>query len=294
MLKVWSAPEARLSAGFLAFCLMAAAVATQAQNSQASPSASEHPASQAATKPNPDHELLAKASSLYYSTARAGLNSFSCEVHPDWRGIILSTQAGSAVAADDPRVVLLKSVKITLHGNPKGGSTIDWNPAPNPEKPLDEDSTKMLNAMRDGTNQILKGFLQAWAPFVDGSVIPADSEGLEITHTEKGHTIHGDVSGTSFTELLDDSLILQHFDVVSGGAIVNFVPTYKPTEKGLLISSFHAHIQPPGVQPDQAQEMNVEIDYQTLHGFPIPAKILVAIANTGTFNFTFDGCTVNQ
>src|ERR1039458_789145 len=69
------------------------------------PSASEHPAPQAATKPNPDHELLAKASSLYYSTARAGLNSFSCEVHPDWRGIILSTQAGSAVAADDPRVV---------------------------------------------------------------------------------------------------------------------------------------------------------------------------------------------
>ena len=295
MHRISSASTARLTAALFAFSLVAAAAAGHAQSPPAAnPSASSQSASQAASKPSPNDELLAKATKLYYSTTKAGLNSFTCEVHPDWREIMLSTQPGSTVAADDPRVSLFKSVKITLHGQLKGGSSLDWNPAPNPEHPPDEDSTKMLDSMHKGTNQILLGFMQFWTPFVDGSVIPADSAGLEIAKTEKGHRIHGDVSGTSFTELLDDSLILQHFDVVTGGAIVNFAPSYKPTDKGLLVNAFLAHIQPPGVPPDQAQEMHVEIEYQTLRGFLIPAKINMDVVKSGTFNFVLDGCTVNQ
>jgi hypothetical protein len=293
MRKLWSVSPARLLAALLpvllTVCLIAAAAA-HAQNPPASPTAPSTPAA----KPSANDEFLAKAGKLYYSTAKSGLNGFACAAHPDWHTLFLSASKGAAVAADDPRIVLLQTVKITLHGQLKGGSTLDWNTASNPAKPLDQDSTNMLENMHKATNQTLQGFMQFWAPFVDGSVIPANSEGLEIAQTANGHSIHLDASGTSLTEVFDSSLILQQFDVVvTGGTTVNFTPTYKPTQNGLLVSAFKAHIQPAGVPPGQAQEMQVEIEYQTLGGFPIPAKINMDVVNSGTFNFVLDGCTVN-
>jgi hypothetical protein len=247
-----------------------------------------------AAKPSPNDELLARATKLYYSTAKAGLNSFSCQVHPDWGTLFVSGNKGAPVDPADPRILLLKSVKITLNGKLKGGSTLDWKPAANPDKPLDADSTSMLESMHSATEQTLQGFMQFWTPFMDGSVIPGDAEGLDLTKTAAGHKIHADTNGTSLTEVLDDSLILKEFDVTTNGMVVNFSPSYKPTAQGLLVNAFHAHIQPPGVQPDQAQEMNVAIDYQTIKGFPIPSILKMDVVNTGTFNFQLDGCTVNE
>ena len=282
MLKISSTSSARLSAAFLAVCLMAANAL--AQTSPASPAA----------KPNPNDELLARATKLYYSTTKAGLSTFSCEVHPNWQVLFVSGNKGSTVDPNDPRILLLKSVKIILNGKLKGGSTLDWKPAANPEKPLDADSTAMLESMHSATEQTLQGFMQFWTPFMDGSVIPADSEGLEMTKTATDHKIHADTNGTSLTEVLDNSLILKEFDVTTNGMVVNFSPSYKSTDKGLLVNAFHAHIQPPGVQPDQAQEMNVSIEYQTIKGFPIPGILKMDVINSGTFNFQLDGCTVNE
>jgi len=290
MLKFPVASPLRLVATVSAFCIMAATAAAHAQNSQASPSTSAH----SAASLSPDDELLARASKLYYSTAKAGLDSFVCEVHPDWHTIFVSASKNVEIAEDDPRIVLLKTVKITLHGRLKGGSTVDWTPPANPDSPIDANTRRMLESMHETTNQSLQGFMQFWTPFVDGSAIPDSAEGLEIEKTEKGHTIRATLSGTSLTESLDDSLILQRFDVVSGGMTAHFAPSFKPTDKGLLVNAFHAHIQAPGVQPDKAQEINVEIEYQSIHGFPIPARINMQVVNSGTFNFVLDACSVNH
>jgi hypothetical protein len=280
----------RLMAALSAFCIMAATAPARAQNAQADPSTSAHSAS----SPSPGDELMARASKLYYSTTKAGLDSFVCEVHPDWHTIFVSANKNAPIGGDDPRIILLKSIEITLHGRLKGGSTVDWTPPANPDSPIDADTTRMLDSMHNTTNQSLQGFMQFWTPFVDGSAIPDSAEGVEIAKTEKGHTIHASLSGTSLTESLDDSLILQRFDVVSGGMTVHFAPSFKPTSKGLLVNAFHAHIQPPGIEPDQAQEINVEIEYQPIHGFPIPARINIQVVNSGTFNLVLDGCSVNQ
>ena len=39
--------------------------------------------------------------------------------------------------------------------------------------------------------------------------------------------------------------------------------------------------------------MNVDIDYQTINGFPIPDKLNMEVIGTGKFNFTFDGCATS-
>jgi hypothetical protein len=248
----------------------------------------------ASSAPGADDAWLKKAGSLYYSTAKAGLSGFDCVVHPDWRTLFASASAGSQVAEDDARILLLQSVKINLHAQLQGGSTLEWTPDASTSQPLDEDSTTLLKKMHEVTEQTLEGFLQFWTPFVDGSVVPASADGLTITHTGSVNTIHAQDSDTALTETFSNDMMLEHFDVDMNGISIKFQPAYKPTGQGLLVKSFQAHVQPAGVPPEQAQEMHVDIEYQTLEGFPIPSRLNMEMTNTGNFNFVLDGCTVSR
>jgi len=243
---------------------------------------------------NPDEAWLASAGKLYYSTAKEGLRDFDCNVRPDWHGLFASAAKDAPGSQEDARIVLLKSVKVAIHARLKGGSTIEWVQPSSQDKPLDADSVKLLSDMHGATEQTLQGFLQFWIPFVDGSVVPDSAAGLEIKHTPTGHSIHADQGGTAVTELFDNNLLLQNFDVNMSGTSVKFSPTYKPTQKGLLVSGFLAHILPAGAPPEQTQEMHVTIDYQNVNGFNLPSKLGMEVVGTGIFNFTFDGCTTNQ
>jgi hypothetical protein len=281
-----------------ALLLVLSAVAALAQNAPPLQGVAPTQPGASAVSSSADDAWLAKTGKLYYSTTRAGLGGFDCAVHPDWRALFTTSSPGTQVSEDDAHVVLLKSVKITLHahlqaGAAAGGSTMDWNPEPHPGEPLDAASSEMLTRMHDATEQTLEGFLQFWTPFVDGSTVPDSAEGLTITHTDTGHTIHAEQGDMAMTETFSSDLLLEHFDVDMKNVSIKFQPAYKPTDQGLLVKSFQAHVQPAGAA-DQAEDMHVDIEYQTLDGFFIPARLNVAIANSGTMNFVFDGCTVSR
>lgn len=298
MLEFVSAPRSRRAPAVL-FLVFAAGALWAQQPSTAEPPAAGAPAAQSsAAKPatpesKANDEMLVRAGKLYYSTARAGLTAFDCAIQPDWHLLFTTANKGAVIAEGDPRVVLLKSVRITLHGRLKGGSTLDWNPAAaNPDKPLDQDSTSMLETMHGATEQTLQGFMQFWTPFVDGSAVPPNSEGLEITKSETGYTLHAETKDAKVTEQMDNQLVLTHFDVVMDKATVKFQPTYKSTDKGLVVAGFLAHILPAGAAPEQEQEMHVGIEYQDIQGFLIPAQLNMTVVGTGTFNFALEGCSV--
>jgi len=254
---------------------------------------SQRAAQPEAVSPTTDDAWLKKTGSLYYSTAKAGLGGFDCAVHPDWRTLIASSSANSPVSSDDARVVLLENVKINLHAHIHGESTMDWSTVESNGKPLDRDSSALLTQMREATEQTLEGFLQFWTPFVDGSVVPQSAQGLTITHDGTLDRIHAEESDTALTETFSSD-VLEHFDVKMNGISIQFQPAYRRTEQGLLVKSFQAHVQPAGVPADHAQEMRVDIEYQTLEGFPIPARLNMETTNTGQFNFVLDGCTVSR
>ncbi len=197
------------------------------------------------------------------------------------------------MAEDDPRIILLKNVKITMHARMKGGSTLDWVAASNPDKALDQSSTDLLDGMHQSVQQTLEGFLQFWSPFMEGTVVPDSTQGLEITHTPTEHTIHAKQGTTELTEVFSSDLVLKQFNVNLGSTSIKFAPAYKPTPQGLLVNAFDAHIMPAGVPPEQAQVMKVGIEYQTANGLTIPAQLNMEVEGTGTFNFTFDTCTTN-
>jgi hypothetical protein len=261
-----------------------------------SPAAGTPPLTQdaPATTPSPDNAWLARVNKLYYSSAKAGLTGFDCAVHPEWHTLFVSAAKGESVAEDDPRIVLLRTVKITMHARmAMTGSTIDWQPPAATDKPLDESSSALLDGMHRSIQQTLEGFLQFWTPFMTGSVVPDSADGLQITHTGEGHTIHAEQGTTALTEVFSSDLVLKQFNVVMSGTSIKFSPVYKPTDQGLLVNGFVAHIQPDGAPPEQAQEMKVAIEYQPVDGLIIPGHLKMDVAGTGTFDFTFDGCSAN-
>jgi hypothetical protein len=289
MNRIFLSSTPRLLAIFLVPCFAGSAVT--AQNS--APAQAPVAAASQSAQPNPDNEWLAKTSKLYYSSARAGLTAFDCSIHPDWRTLFASAVAGATVPDGDPRIALLNAVKITVHARMKGGSTIEWVAESNPDKPLDQTSTDLLDGMHKSVEQTLEGFLQFWGPFMEATVVPDSTEGLEITHTPTVHTIHARQAGTELTEIFSGDLVLQQFNVNMSSASIKFSPTYKPTPQGLLVNAFEAHIMPDGVPPAQEQLMKVAIEYQPVGTLLVPGKLHMEVVGTGIFNFTFEGCTTN-
>lgn len=289
-----------LSAAVLAAVLAACvAVAGVAQNAPPASNQTgvQQPTAKTAAEASKDTKeldaLLAKTAALYYSTTKAGLTGFDCAVHPDWRLVFLQANPGTAVAADDPRVALLQSVKITLHVKMKGGATLEWVP-PSPAAAFDKEQTELLDRMHQATEQTMQGFIQFWTPFMDGSVVPASTEGLEVKRQDKGFTVHGEDGSTTLTEVFSNEMILEQFNVVLNGTSIKFSPAYK-TMPGrlLLVNDFRARILPAGATPVQEQNMHVGVEYQTVGGFPIPGKLAMEVAGTGSFNTVLDGCQVN-
>lgn len=238
-----------------------------------------------------DDALLARTAKLYYSTRTTGLTGFDCAVHPDWRPLFESSVKHSTVSENDPNVLMLKTVAITLHARLNGKSIVDWKPPSDSAAPAG--GTFILEQMHKAVDQTLKGFIQFWRPFVDGSAVPPNSKGLEITHAATGTTLHSTQLDANFTEVFSDTLVLQQFSVVTAGNSFNFQPSYESTDRGLLISRFVVDIRPENAPADKSQKMNVEIYYLNIDGYPIPSKLNVEVVGKAVFNFALDDCRVN-
>ena len=138
--------------------------------------------------PDADVAFLARASDLYYSSSKAGLRGFDCQVHPDWHSLFISAEQDPP----SPTTIRIQRAEVGQHHAPRPAhrrSSLDWKPpAGAPAKPLNPDLADLLNSMHQGLRSTLHGFMQFWSPFIDGSVIPATPDGLQITHSLKGHT----------------------------------------------------------------------------------------------------------
>ena len=253
-------PE-RTAVILLSFVVAASAWA-QRPGSGAASTSSQDAVSQghAGSAGSDDDASLARTAKLYYSTRTAGLTGFDCAVHPDWRTLFESSVKHSTVSENDPNVLMLKSVAITLRARLNGKSMVDWKPSSDSPAPAGADF--LLEQMHKAVDKTLEGFMQFWTPFVDGSVVQPNSKGLEITHASTGTTLHSRQPGVDVTE----------------------------ADKGLLVSRFIVEIRPENAP---AQKMNVEIYYLNIDGYPIPSTLNIEVVGTGIFNFALDGCRVN-
>ena len=287
---------ARFACAYMVFALATAAAV--AQSSASNPNEAPATGQQSATGSQPavgqtsaDNEWLAKTSNLYFSSAKAGLAGFSCEIHPDWRALFASANKGGEVAANSAYLDQLNKVKVRMHARMKGGSTVEWLVDSSDGKPPSDDAGGVIDSMHQTVQQILEGFMQFWSPFMEVTVVPPKADGLEITHGPTSHTIHAVQGTTELTEIFNNKLVLEHFNVALAGTSIKLSPTFEPTPQGLLVKSFAAEIMPAGATPEQMQKMQVRVDYQTVNNQKIPGQLNMEISGAGNFNFAFEGCT---
>lgn len=278
---------ARLPA-MLAISISLVAATAGAQNSTPSAGQTHAPAT---GQQSPENEWLAKTASIYYSSAKAGLTGFTCDVHPDWRALFVSASKGADASASDPNLLELNKVKVRMHARMKGASTIEWLVDSSEGPPANSNTESVIDSMHQTVQQMLEGFMQFWSPFMEVSVVPNKADGLEITHTPATHTIHAKQGNTELTEIFNGNLVLEHFDVALAGTTIKFAPTFESTPQGLLVKKFAADIRPAGATPQQTQRMQVRVNYQTLNNQMIPGQVNMEIVGTGAFNFAFDGCS---
>ena len=273
----------------LAISIALATTAACAQNS--APSEGKTPAP-AAGQQNPENEWLAKTAKVYYSSAKAGLTGFTCGIRPDWRALFISATKGTDVPANDPNLLQLNKVKVRLHARMKGASTVEWLVDSSDGAPSNSNTEAVIDSMHETVQQMLEGFMQFWSPFMEVSVVPSKADGLEITHTPAAHTIHAKQGDTELTEIFNRDLVLEHFDVTLAGTSIKFAPAFEPTPQGMLVKAFTAEIRPAGAAPQQVQKMQVSVNYQTLNSQMIPNQVSMEVVGTGTFNFAFEGCSI--
>ena len=240
---------------------------------------------------NANNEWLAQTAKLYYSSAKAGLKGFDCALAPDWQAFFASRDGGTVSASDVTAVTLLNSVKVAVHTRMDGGTILDWNP---PAQQLDPAQTALLDQMHGAVNQMVQGFVQFWSPFIESQVVPDSADGLDMTTTaDGGKQIHVAAGQVDVTENFDSGRILRQYNVTMSGTKILLTPTYSTSDHGLLVSQFHAFVQPSN-NSQQAQEMNVAVTYQWIEGFPLPGQLHMEVVNVAGLNFAFQGCTVQH
>ena len=272
----------------------APATRPQSSSGQQSAAGSQSAADTQPGPENPDNEWLAKASKLYFSSAKAGLAGFNCDIHPDWHALFLSANKGAEAPGSDAYVAQLKKIKVKMHARMQGGSTIEWVADSSDANAPSGDANAVIDSMHQTVQQILEGFLQFWSPFMQVTVVPPKADGLEITHAPTSHTIHAKQGTTELTEIFNNSLVLEHFNVTLAGTSIKLAPTFEPTPQGLLVKSFSTEIVPAGAAPEQTQRMQVRVEYQTVNNQTIPGQLNMEIVGTGNFNFGFDGCSTES
>jgi hypothetical protein len=274
----------------LAFVVAVSFFAATSPAQTPAPETSQPPASDTAQK-NADSEWLAKTSRVYFSSAKAGLAGFNCDVHPDWKALFASANKGANVPPDDAYVEQLKKVQVKMHARMLGGSTIEWVASSPEGQPANGNSDATTETLHQTVQQILEGFMQFWSPFMEVSIVPQKTDGIEIAHTPTSHTIHAKQGTTELTEIFNNELVLEHFNVQLAGTSIKLSPSFEPTPQGLRVKTFAAEILPAGAPPTQTQKMLARVDYQTVNDQAIPGQLSIDVSGTGSFNFTFDGCS---
>ncbi len=230
---------------------------------------------------------LVTARALYYTPTTAGLESFSCKVSVDWKGV-LGAASGKEIADDNALLVYLNAVQLTLSDKLRSSGSLDWFETATPTGPAKDAAAKM----KEGLGQMVSGFFTSWNPFLNGTMVPAPDKTTTLTPQNKGMHLHAEQGQSILDEDYDQNMLLTSIHAVSGAIDAKIVPVFTDTPDGRIISSVQGEYRQPATAPPVYLTMDIE--YGEVNGYRLPSQIHYAVKNVLQMDINLSNCIAKQ
>ena len=228
--------------------------------------------------------LLLAAREQYYNLRAAGVQSYTCDVAFDWNGFFIAV-TGKPLAADDPTMVYLNGLKVQLMSDLSGQAAVTFaetGPAPDGKGPG-------LQKLQASIKQMMEGFVQAWAPTLNGTIIP-DSP-VFMQKTPEGYLLR-DSRADGSEETLDKTLRLTNLTVKTEAVASSLRTTFTSSPQGLLMTEMEGNYSQPASAPPTPIDMKA--GFALTGAYQLPSSLVVTVPSVASFRFAFTGCVVKK
>jgi len=283
----------KLRSLFFACTLTLLAPLCPAQSQPLTPTSTSAPTAQPTARPITSaverREFLENARKSYYILSAHGLTGFTSRVQPDFETFYKAIKADST--AQTQLLPILQKMTFQVVVGPDGDATVNHQID---AMPTDKNLAARVSTAIDGTEQVIAGFLQSWAPFAVNSPFNGMTDSDKIDNLGSVYRLtHQDTNG-SVVMLIRPDFAVEEVNVTSAIFKGTMHLTWEPTPQGFRLSKYMVTYS---TVDAKSQKMSVEIQYQNVEGFQLPssvnAKIPVPSSATGappgaaTFPFTF-------
>lgn len=230
-------------------------------------------------------QILTAARSQYYNLRTAGLKSFICNVDVDWDALFISI-SGKPLPSDDPMMQYLDKSRLSLSVSTSGTSNVSWANTGLPPEGKEESTDKL----RSGIKQTLDGFIQAWIPSLNGTLINLTAKSL--TATPSGFLLDDGTANSPDILTLDKNYVVTHVSNKSEMMSGELDATFTSSEKGLLMSKLDGLYRQPASAPPTHVVMSAT--FQPVDSFLLPQELAFTVTNVAIFKMQLVGCTIQK
>jgi hypothetical protein len=231
-------------------------------------------------------ERMALARALYYTPTTAGLHSFQCAVHTDWKDL-LQRVGQQDVAADNPFLTYLNATRLSAYDDLHGSGSLTWTN----DATMPDGKDEAIGRMRSGMMQMFQGFFQSWNAYMDGSMVPLVDKTVMVSNAGDGVDLHAASKDVDMTEHYDRNMLLTTVHVVMPQVDITAYPTYADSPDGRLVTSVRSLLHQPPTAP--ALEVTFDLTYARVGSYMLPSTLRYGVKNVAQFYFTLSGCVIN-
>jgi hypothetical protein len=231
-------------------------------------------------------QFIATANPQYYNLRSAGAKGFTCNVDVDWDALFTSIN-GKPLTPAGSMMTYLTASHLSLHADLTGGkSTSAWANSGTPS----ENIQKSADSIRDGIRQTLDGFLEAWLPSLNGTLITAAPASIKAAG--EGFVIDDGTAAETDEITLDKNYVATKLYNKSDKLIADMIPAFSPTPKGLILTKLDASYHQPPSAP--ATHVIMSATFQPVDTFQLPGALIFTVDNVATFKMSLSGCIVQK
>jgi hypothetical protein len=231
--------------------------------------------------------LLYRARSQYYDLTIAGIKEYDCYVQPDWDAFFTNNNNGKP-PDDSPWHQYLRQAHLVFVAPLNGTATIKWvDPVPPPHG-----KEQFARDVQDGFHDVLDGFLAAWKPSLNGTLLP-NVPVSNITPRGDGYTMtEHDEEGRTTDITMDKSLHVTHLSTRSPKLTAEIDTKYEPSPKGLLLMELDSLTHSPPTAPEKHSIMRTT--YADVDGALVPATLTIITGSGTQILMKFPHCSVQK